>query len=407
MTLTERPNLQAELIALGAILTIVAATSTGSARTARAETQARALDVGAASHDTTWPAPQNVSGSSDVDSETPALAITGGGIPHIVWEEGDRLYHSYRAGTSWSDPSPIPGAGDSEQPAVDVGSNGRLHLVYINDLDVFYVVWDGSVWSLPKNVSQTGEFGQVSDSPDIAVGSDGSIHVVVVEQTASGKQLHHASSENGSAWLVYVPIPSAYGAGPSIDVAGEDTLHVAYRDESEDDIYILDRTNTAWSLPQNVSNTPGAFSTAPDLAVGTSGTAEVVWQEMLAEANQIRYSRGQEWTPVVTLSSSATGAYLPSLAIDTFGYRHVAWDDEAFPFALRHTWTSDPGAWSDSEPIYAGSLPLEDVALWAARDGVVHAAWTEIQSGKGEILYANETFHDVFNVFLPVTVRGE
>ncbi len=412
MTLSEKRGLQSVLVTLGAVLTIGAVAAIGFAPTARAEMQLQALDRTAAPDGATWSAPYNVSDSSEVESEMPALAVTNGGVAHIVWEEGGELNHSYREAGSWSTPSPIPGTGTSEQPAVKAGPGDRVHLVYVNDVevfytDVFYVAWDGSDWSLPRNVSQTGEsgaFSQVSEAPDIAVAPNGSIHVVAVEQTASGSQLHYASSNDGLSWPSYGLIPSAYGAGPSINIAGEDAIHLAYRDDSEDEIYVLDRTNTGWSLPQNISNAPGAFSTVPDVAVDGKGIAEVVWQEPVSDIHQVRYSRGEDWVPVLMLSSSATGAYLPSLAVDSFGHRHVAWHDESFPFAIRHTWTSDPETWPDPGLVYASSLRLEDVSLDIGRDGVVHAVWTEIQDGKGEILYASAKVHDVFDVFLPLVM---
>lgn len=415
MTLTKKRGLRDVLVAVGAVVVTCIATATGFAPIARAAMQREAPDAGAAPDALSWSAPHNVSGSPDVDSEMPALAVTDSGVAHLVWEEADGLYHSYRAAGSWSVPSPIPYTGSSEQPALEVGPDGKVHLVYVGDVDilytdVFYVGWDGATWSFPKNVSQTGEsgeFSQISDSPNLAVASDGSIHVVAVEQTASGKQLYYARSNDGGAWPVYAPVSSAYGGGPSIDVADKDAVHIAYRHDTEDDIYVLDGTISDWSLPENVSKTPGSFSTAPDVALGRGGTADIVWQERIGDVDQVRYSRGDDWTSVLTLSSSVAGAYLPSLTIDTFGYRHVAWDDEALPFAVRHTWTSDPGTWSDPEPIYAGSLQLEDVALYAARDGAIHAAWAEMRGGKGEILYASETFHDVFSVFLPLTLRSE
>jgi len=412
MTLSEKPGLQSVRVTLGAVLTICALVAIGSLPTARAEVRLQAPHGRAAPDGPTWSAPYNVSDPSEVESEMPALAITNSGVAHIVWEEGGELYHSYREAGSWSDPSSIPGVGSGEQPALEAGPNSSVHLVYVDDVDiwyadVFYLAWDGSDWSLPRSIFQTsgsGDFTQVFDSPDIAVAPDGSIHIVAGEQTTYGQQLYYATLADSSSWVAYAPIPQAYGGSPSIDVADEYTVCVAYRHETEDDIYVLNKTHATWSSPQNVSNTPSTSSTAPDLALGRSGTPEVVWQETLTGTDQIQYSRGAAWSSVLTLSNSTGGAKLPSLTIDAFGYRYVAWDDETFPFAIRHTWTSDPGTWPDPGLVHASSLSLEDVSLDVGRDGVVHAAWTKIQVGKGEILYASAKVHDVFNVFLPLVM---
>lgn len=414
MTLSEKRGLQTLLVTLGTALMICAVAAIGSVSTANAEVPQEAPDERAAPDAPTWSSPYNVSNSSDVESEMPALTVTDSGVAHVVWEEGGELYHSYRAAGSWSDPSQVPYTGTSEQPALEAGPGERVHLVYVDDVDifyadVFYTVWDGSTWSLPKNVSQTaesGEFSQVSGSPDIALAPDGSIHVVAVEHTASGKKIFYGRSDDGSAWPVYAAISSAYGEDPSVDVADRDTVYVAYKHETEHDVYVLNGTISDWSLPQNISNTPGTFSTAPDLALGSNGAPEIVWQETLTDTHQILYSRGEAWTSVIELSADSTGGFMPSLSIDIFGHRHVAWNDEGYPFVIRHTWTSDPLTWSTPEPVYSTALPIEDVGLDVGRDGVVHAVWTEVRAGNGEILYASETFVDVFDVFLPLVLRG-
>ncbi len=402
MILAQAHPLRTRLVALGAAMAVFATTTIAATPMLQGDTLSQSTKE-AAANSSIWPDPDNVSKSLDVDSEAPALAVAGSGIAHIVWEEGDGLHHSHGAPGHWSEPSAIPGAGTSEQPALAAGPNNRMHLVYVNDLDLFYAAWDGSAWSVPKPVSKTPE--QVSDSPDIAVAWNGSIHVVAVEQTTSGKRLYYATSVDGSAWPVYLPVPSAYGEGPSIAVGDDGEIHISYRGDGDDDIYIIENADSEWSLPRNVSESPGQFSTGPDLSLAAGGVAELVWQEMIGTADQVRYGRIEDSISPLTLSDSGTGAYQPSLTVDPFRHRHVGWVDGTFPFSIRHTWTANAEHWPTATALYGSTLPLQDVALGIGRDGVAHAAWTEIHGGKGEIYYASKTFHEISQVFLPLAVR--
>jgi len=351
-----------------------------------------------------WSPPHNVSASFAVDSEAPALAVTDGGAVHIVWEEADELYHSYRTDSSWSPPSRISGTGSGEQPALAPGSSGHVHLVYVkaddNASDVFYLSWNGSTWGFPRPVSQTSG---VSDSPDVAVAPDDTIHVVALEQIGDDKALYYASSDDGSAWLVYAPIPSAYGEGPSIDVTSTSTVtvQIAYRESLAADIYTLQRTGKTWTVPEAVTSSPGAFSTAPKLILDDGGEAHVTWRETISDTPQVQYTHGPTWTPVTTLSESHAGTTLPALALDTVGSIHAGWGDGAYPsFALLHTRSRDAASWWQPATVEAGSLRLDDVALFGAKDGMVHTAWVE--GGTGEVWHASWLRH---RVYLPLMLK--
>jgi len=347
-----------------------------------------------------WSPPQNVSRTFSADSEAPALAVTDEGVVHVVWEEGDELQHSYRVDGSWSTPSPISGTGNGEQPALASGRGNQVHLVYVNDSELLYVSWNGSTWGASRNVSQTTG---VSDSPDLAVAPDDSVHLVAVEQVGGDTALYYANSGDGTAWPFYTPIPSAYGQSPSIDVTGTPTptVQIAYRESLITDIYTLKRVGGTWTVPEAVTNAPEAFSTAPELILDDAGEAHVAWRETIDGTPQVQYTRGPTWTPVITLSQSATGASLPGLAFDTRGRIHAAWGDGAYPsFALLHTWSNETASWRETEPVDSGDLEMGDVVLSGATNGTVHGIWVE--GSTGEIWHASWPQH---RVLLPLVLK--
>lgn len=336
-----------------------------------------APQTGTASEGPTWVAAEQVSEAPDAVSEAPALAVTQGGVAHLVWEQDDTLYHAYRTGDGWITPTPIPGVGGGEQPALAAGPGGDVHLVYAKLGDPYMVYnvyrasWNGSElqWGLPRNVSQHQTLS--SHSPDVAVDADGGIHIVA---QASTEELYYASIGDGS----YGPIPNAAGHGPSIAVSNAPavTVQIVYRHSAVSDIFLVRGTDGSWDLPEAVSDTE-RFSTAPRLALDDE-VVHVVWQETIGSVPQVQYTRGLPWTPVITLSASTAGATLPALARDVFGTVHVAWGDGAFPsYSVLHTYSRDGPSWHGSEPIQGGSLRLDQVALFGADDGSVHAAWVE------------------------------
>lgn len=346
-----------------------------------------------------WSPPQNVSDSFLTDSQAPALAVTGGAI-HLVWEEDGGLLHSYRNGLSWSSPAPISGTGDGEQPALAAGPGDEVHLVYVNAPDIYYLGWDGSSWGLPRNISDTSSN---STSPDVALASDGSIHVVAAEQVASDQALYYARSSDGSSWPSYGFIPNAYGHAPSVDVAGiaTVTVQVAYRETLVPDIYTVERVGSAWSLPEAVTTTPDDFSTAPKLVLD-DGTAHIAWRETISDTHQVEYAHGPTWSPIATLSQSSASTTSPALAISAQGSLHAAWGEGAeSSFRLLHTWSSEPASWQQPEPIAAGGLSFDDVVLVGVGDGSVHAAWVE--GDTGEVWYASWPH---YRVFLPLVLKG-
>jgi len=343
-----------------------------------------------------WSSPENVSTSVEVDSEAPALAVAGNGVVHLVWEEGDEVYHAHRTAGVWSTPTQIPGTGSADQPAVAAGDGDQLHVVYADYSDIYRVSWDGSTWGLPHNVSQH-DVGS-SHSPDLAVAEDGTLHIVAVEATS--QQLYYADVATAS----YSPIPNAFfGGPPSIDVAGvtTKTIHIAYRNTIDSNIYTVRRKDGAWDLPGGVTNSPEQFSTAPELALDASREAHIVWRETISDTDQVQYAHGPTWSPIRTLSNSPAGTTLPALTVDGLGVLHAGWGDGASPtFTLLHTWASSPDDWVPPAVAHAVGIPIEDVALFGTSDGVVHGTWLE--GSPGDVWYASQLEH---RVLLPLVLR--
>jgi hypothetical protein len=328
------------------------------------------------------------------------LVVTSGDTAHVVWEEGNEVYHSYQESHSWSTPSRVV---TGEQPSLAVGSDDTVHLAFVNEIggvyNVYYTRWDGASWSQPpRKVSDTTSF---SDSPDLAVTAAGQLHVLWSED----EQVYHGDSSDGTAWA-YKAI--ADGSAPTIDTR-DGSVRAAWQDEesSDYDIYVSKLDGDSWSSPENASNSPSADSTAPDLAVQADGSPHLVWQEMISATAQVQYNHGPMWDQPVTLSDNVNGAYLPSLALDVRGRRHAAWEDFHFPtYRIRYAYAyGADSAWKPATTLASSGFlapDLEAVCLYPGPGGAIHAAWVATENGKGEILYTRTQFYDIF---LPTTLR--
>jgi len=340
-----------------------------------------------------WTEPLNISNTGD-DSRTPAMAVDGSGVVHVVWEEGDRIYHSYGSGQNWSPPSRVA---TGERPAIAIDGQNRPHVVFANEIggnfEIYYVRWEGSAWSLPRNVSSTSG---VSSNPDIAIADDGTIHVVWADNTPGYSVIYHAKSTNGTLWSNF-PIPSANGGVPAIAIGDDGIVHVSWQNLDEEfncyDIYHSQWDGSAWSLPENISDSLND-STIADMAVAGDNTVHLVWEERVGGNYEVYYSGGWSfnWSVQENVSNSAADSYLPSIAIDGDGTRHVAWEETASPHCISYRkWQVATSSWLESEAIATDPVAVSDPVLFADSAETLHIVWVEyIAPGNWDIFYSTQ-----------------
>jgi hypothetical protein len=126
----------------------------------------------------------------------PDIAVDNEGHAHIVWHsersEGgdsrDLLMYTVWDGESYSEPNDIisPGVGGyTVRPVIEANDQGRLHVVYRDHTDIRYSqapaseAWNAASWAYPRFMSE----GETAYYSDIAIDSQGVIHVVWNEQT--------------------------------------------------------------------------------------------------------------------------------------------------------------------------------------------------------------------------------
>jgi ribosomal protein L31 len=164
------------------------------------------------------------------------------------------------------------------------------------DWDVFYKRWDASTSSWTTTEVVSTESTLQSSVPSLAVDTVGNVHI---------------------AW----PDLTVY-AGSGID---RDIFYKRW-----------DTFASLWTTTEVVSTESTGNSGNPSLAVDATGNVHIAWRDWtdyLSSGTDIdvfykRWDESSSWTTTEVVSTESTGtSYIPSLAVDTVGYVHIAWHD--------------------------------------------------------------------------------
>jgi hypothetical protein len=353
---------------------------------------------------TLWSAPEVVSESTATDRD-PALA-TAAEVPHLVWSKNGILYHSYRGSSGWSKPTAVTGG---TQPALVTGPDGRLHCVFTNvfagNSEIYYQVWDGKDWSLPVNVSHTRG---VSTDPALALDADGVLHAAWSDTTSGYPVIYYGRRVLGTTFWSSGPIQGTRGGLPAIAAGRDGDVHVVWQDRQGDngpwDIFASSRSNGAWGLPLNVSDSPLKHSIMPSLAATAIGTCHLAWQEEQEGVYGIAYSdlRPNGWSQPETISAAGQDCRAPAVRYDPQQYIEVVWS-AAKSLLHRVRPAQYDAAWWDTETINGDWSAPQQAGCAVSPAGRLHVAWlSAVPPASRSIYYLQRDPVFSHNEYLPV-----
>jgi len=275
-------------------------------------------------------------------SEYPDIVVDTLDRVHIVWIDWSlgQLLWSFCGGDTWTTPSVVSGdvqACGSARIALD--PSNRMHLVWHNlgDAQIWYNVYDGTSWSVPFNI--TTVTGNTEDAwPDIAIDSEGNIHVVWLHYDYSANLDIFYSKYDGTSWSAPINLSNseAWSCGPKIAIDSDNRPHVVYEErKGGSHLYYTFFDGTNWSTPYQLVTQEGSY---PAIAIDThSGIICVTWN-----LGGIWYSfyNGTSWSLPGQISPSGVSSYL---AIDSMGTFHLVWGHGVWPqcevYYSKHTLT--------------------------------------------------------------------
>lgn len=316
--------------------------------------------------------PANLS-SSTAASRSPAVAVTLDGTLHVVWEEGEGLYHAWVRGNTLSGPQRISIEGEHPALLADRFLPDTVYLAWDEPFgdtqEIFAMRWQGGQWGLPRNVSQTEGY---SAQPALAQHADGTLVLVWSDTTAGVLSLYRATSADGEFWPEAAPIPGATGTQPRVATVG-DREHLIWLNRPS----LLEPTRllwsrqsgTGWTLPEVLSD-PTRPVQGLALAGDAAGRAWVAWNE--AGDVVLRAWDGTAWGRAQTLALDAEGQVAVARSVSR-GPVTVFWTGSEGLYRA-----TGPDARSGLVPWWAPGVPVADVSAAALGDRV-GVGWSQQQ----------------------------
>jgi len=357
------------------------------------------------------------------DSWQPALVAASNGTAYLAWEDEGRIYYAVGSGTTW----PLSQLVEyGESPALALDGNEMPHLVWSDystiegNYEIFYSQWNAnsSTWSLPSNISRTSGS---SSAPDIAAGPE-KLYAVWVDTTSGSNEIYYAVI-SGTAVIDSGPITySGGGSAPAVAVDTTGTVHAVWQvrdwETNKFEVLYSQWDGTGWSLAENVSQSPAVDSTGPDIALTSDGQVYVAWREALTTTTGIEGAiycnvrQGGTWGIPFNISpETGWNAALPALVVDGDDMPHWVWsEDNGTNYRLLYGWSS--GTSAAVSVLLQSTLSLQDAALYVWTNNgqrTVHLAWagqrTADDLAPWDVFYGSFQWRPHY-IFLPMVLRN-
>ncbi len=374
---------------------------------------------------------QNVKVNSDTGPATqtePSLARDGLGNLHLAWRDmrnGDAdIFHarSVNEGAAWQTNRRVnqddPGA-LQYLPSVAADDAGRVFVAWRDNRDGAHNIYagrsddGGASWLSETRVNDDSPTGFFHDTPALAFAGGQKLALLWRDsRTGSPDIVTTISTNRGGTWGTNRQlnddggVASQYDPVLALDISG--TLHVAWRDYREDgtgqpdaDVYYARSIDGGftWSSDVKVSDDGDSKVNQSELAIATSGSVVyLAWRDSRGGDENIYFassSDGVTWSANRQVNDDAGSADQgrPSLATDSQGHLHLAWQDRRNGnYDIYYATSSNGGAtWSTNERVSqdAGSADQTAPALAVKNDGSqVYVAWQDGRNGDDDVYFA-------------------
>jgi len=186
----------------------------------------------------------------------------------------------------------------------------------------------GGLWSPPVVFTPQN----ASANPALAVCTDGQMHVLY-ERT--DQQIMYMHRSVAGVWDSAVDIslaPGHYCYIANIAVASNGIVCAGWADGTVSEVFFAVKTDgdTVWSTPYNVSNS-ATGSWIPKVAIGSDNVIHYIWAENTgAGSGEICYRRRDtlgNWSATVNISNTSGDSRISGLTIDNANKLHILWTE--------------------------------------------------------------------------------
>jgi hypothetical protein len=276
------------------------------------------------------------------------------------WSPWERVSTESTASSTWS--------------SIVTDSAGNVYVVWQDDTNysgcgsnyhIFYKMKpNGGSWTTTEVVSSKSS--NDAEFASIAVEPDGTVHVAWDEYTNTTNDVYYRMKPAGGNWTTTERISLAscdYSAIPSICVDQDGNVHVAMTGMNNNNsmMYIYYKMKPAggnWTPEELVTYDSMGSPYGPTLAVDSEGTVHIAWEEIVLPSYIVNIfyktkQSGGNWTHAEQVSNSNILGMYQSLVIDTDDNVHVTWSDLTTNYwcDIDYRTKSKNGSWSNIETL--------------------------------------------------------
>lgn len=292
----------------------------------------------------------NVSGNYGA-AQNSTIAVDTSGVPHVIWEE---------------------------------------KLASVPFLDDFYSRFDSTTetWLAVTNVTKQGTTKVQPKNPSITITSLGNPFVAF--SFAAGIYYMKLDSGTNTWSLISKLVVSSTTESMVKVVSGTTKIHLIWT--SGNDVWYSASSDegATWTTPENVSFNPKTNSINPSIAIDSTDTPYVTWEEIESDKHTIQYAKrfATDWSAAQVISrSSAQGisAYNPSISMDYLDLPSVSWEQDIngrrSVYVCKSTNGQDPTAWGLSKNISNMIKICKNPKITSDSLGISHAVWEVLGDG--------------------------
>jgi hypothetical protein len=257
---------------------------------------------------------------------------------------------------------------ESRDPALVIDGLGRLHAVWKDNRrlggydEIHYRCKDSTGWS---EIFSVGSLDTVHNTPDIAVGSDNSAHVVFMRRWGGPwtyfdvgyRRRDGATGDWDPEERLTFQDSLGYSGRPQVLVVG-DTVFAFWLREREvpPEIVCSYNNGTGWTPPQNITG-PGAVTLGYyDIHATENGWIHIVWQDSRNDTQQIwhRFHNGDSWSTPARVTFHGYETIQPDIDSDSAGNIHLVYTGGGPELRIHYRiWNRDSMTWGAVTHFYS------------------------------------------------------
>ena len=258
--------------------------------------------------------------------------------------------------------------------------------------------WALADWTPPKRLTWTSG---VSTSPAIAIDAGSTIHLVWQEYTYGSYEICHKRSKDGGAtWSATKRLSwnSGWSGYPAMAIDTSDTLHVVWEDTTpgKSEIYYKRSSDEGitWSPAKRLTWNSG-WSRTPSIATDSNGYLHVFWHDDTPGNSEVYYLRssdgGSNWSGAKRLTWTSEYSASPAIAINSNSHIHIVWHEAAEVEGNAEIYfrkSADGGAnWDAVQRLtwISGSSLSPAIATYSGQ--TIHVVWDDDMPGNSEIYH--------------------